>query len=169
METTSSSTHSTAWACLAPSPNTGGVLVAFNVTFNSGGGGVHIFKSENVIAANNSCFNSYLDPYDQSATRACIDTNDSYSNTIINNIAVAYPAAPNGSCTFGVAPFQQFASAMLGGVPSGLPGSTWTNNITQLRGSQNSCWGAFGQNAAYRRKPDVERRRIFVRFEQMRD
>jgi hypothetical protein len=128
------------------SPYTGGVLVAFNVTYNSGGGGVHIFKSEDIVAANNSCFNSYLDPYDQSATRACIDTNGSYSNTIINNIAVSIPSAPAGSCAFGKAPFGQFNSAMLGGAPSGVPGSKWSNNITQLRGGNTSCWGAFGQN-----------------------
>jgi hypothetical protein len=128
-------------------PYTGGVLVAFNVAFNSGGGGVHIFKSENIVAANNTCFNAYLDPYDQSATRACIDTNGSYSNTIINNIAVSYPAAPKGSCAFSTAPFAQFNSAMLGGAPSGVSGSTWSNNITQLRGTQKSCWATFGQDA----------------------
>lgn len=128
-------------------PYTGGGLVSFNVTYNAGGGGVHIFESENVTAANNSCYNSFLDPYDNGATRACIDTNQSYGNTIINNIAVAIPAAPSGSCAFGAVPYAQFNSAMLGGPPSSDPADTWSNNITQLQGGHNSCWGAFGQDA----------------------
>ena len=27
------------------------------------------------------------------------------------------------------------------------PADTWSNNITQLQGGHNSCWGAFGQDA----------------------
>ncbi len=123
-----------------------GTLIAFNVVYNAGGGGIHIFYSEDVTAANNSCYNNYLDPYNQGSARACIDTNDSYSDTIINNIAVAIPAAPSGSCAFGKPPFAQFNSAMLGGVLSGKPVDVFSNNITQLQGGHNSCWGAFGQN-----------------------
>ena len=129
------------------SPYLQGTLIAFNVVYNAGGGGIHIFYSEYVTAANNSCYNSSLDPYDQGAVRACIDTNDSYANTIINNIAVAVPAAPNGACAFGVAPYAQFNSATLGGPPSGDPVDTWSHNITQLQGGHNSCWGSFGQDA----------------------
>jgi len=118
-----------------------------NVVYNSGGGGVHIFRSENVTAANNTCYNAYLDPYDKAASRACIDTSDSYGNTLINNIAVAIPAAPNGSCAFGAAPYAQFNSATDGAPPSGSPLDTWSHNITQLQGGHNSCWGSFGQDA----------------------
>jgi parallel beta-helix repeat protein len=128
-------------------PYTGGGLVAFNIVYNTGGGGIHIFYSEDATAANNTCYNSYLDPYNNGATRACIDTNQSYSNTIINNIAVAIPAGPNGSCAFSAVPYAQFNSAMLGGPPSGKPADTWSNNITQLQGGHNSCWGSFGQDA----------------------
>jgi hypothetical protein len=128
-------------------PYTNGGLVAFNVTYNAGGGGIHIFESLDITAANNSCYNNFLDPYDNGAARGCIDTNQSYGNTIINNIAVAIPAAPNGSCTFAALPYAQFNSAMLGGGVSGQPADTFANNITQLQGGRNSCWGAFGKNA----------------------
>ena len=37
-------------------------LIAFNVVYNNGGGGIHIFKSQHVTVANNSCYNNYLDP-----------------------------------------------------------------------------------------------------------
>ncbi|MEI9930446.1 MAG: hypothetical protein WDM89_07805 [Rhizomicrobium sp.] len=45
-------------------------LVAFNVSYNNGGGGVHIFFSSNVTAANNTVYNNYLDPYNVGAARA---------------------------------------------------------------------------------------------------
>jgi hypothetical protein len=127
-------------------PYTPGTLVAFNIVYNAGGGGVHIFYSEDVTAANNTCYNNYLDPYDQGAARACIDTNQSYGNTIINNIAVAVPVAPTGSCAFGAVPYAQFNSAMNGSPPSGQPTDTFSNNLTQLQGGHNSCWGAFGDD-----------------------
>ena len=41
---------------------TNNTLVEFNITYNSGGGGVHIFASENVTAANNTCYNNNIDP-----------------------------------------------------------------------------------------------------------
>ena len=117
-------------------------LVAFNVTYNNGGGGVHIFASENVTVANNSCYNNNIDPNGVGSGGPCIDTNQSYSNTIINNVAVAIPAAPGtGGCTAMTVPFQRFNSAILGGPPSGQPADQFGNNITQLQGGHNSCWG----------------------------
>jgi parallel beta-helix repeat protein len=128
-------------------PYTPGTLIAFNIVYNSGGGGIHIFRSEDVTAANNTCYNAYLDPFDRAATRACIDTNDSYSNTLFNNIAVAIPSAPDGNCAFNAAPYMQFNSATLGAPPTGDPADTWTHNITELQGGHNSCWAAFGKDA----------------------
>jgi parallel beta-helix repeat protein len=120
-------------------------LVAFNVVYNNGGGGVHIFASEEVTAANNTCYHNGLDPYGANVSQACIDTNQSYSNTIINNIAVAIPAAPaSGGCAAGVPPYQDFANAILGGPASGMSADTFSNNITQLQGGHNSCWGILG-------------------------
>jgi parallel beta-helix repeat protein len=128
-------------------PYPDGTLIAFNIVYNAGGGGIHIFNSDDVTVANNSCYNSYLDPYNQASARACIDTNGSYGNTIINNVAVAVPSAPTGSCTYGAIPYSQFNSAFLGGPPSGEKADTWSHNITQLQGGHNSCWGAFGKDS----------------------
>jgi len=122
-------------------------LVAFNVSFNNGGGGVHIFFSSNVTAANNTVYNNYLDPQNTGAARAGVDTNDSYSDTILNNLVVAIPAAPGaGGCAFGAEPYAQFNSAMLGGGIAGKPADSFANNITQLQGGNDSCWAAFGQD-----------------------
>jgi hypothetical protein len=79
-------------------------LVAFNVVYNAGGGGVHIFNSEYVTVANNSCFNSYLDPYNNGSARACIDSTGSYGDTYVNNIAVAIPAS-HTTCAYGTVPY----------------------------------------------------------------
>jgi hypothetical protein len=123
-------------------------LVAFNVVYNNGGGGVHIFFSEDVTAANNTVYNQYLDPNNVGAARAGIDTNQSYSDTIINNLVVAIPLAPGKKgCAFGVKPYTQFNSAMLGGGIAGQPADSFSNNITQLQGGNNSCWANFGQDS----------------------
>jgi len=123
-------------------------LIAFNVVYNAGGGGIHIFYSEYATVANNTCYNSGLDPYagGTANTAACIDTNDSYGDTIINNIVVAIPAKPAGSCTFSaiIPGAGTFLSAILGGGVSGKPADTFSNNVTQLQGGHNSCWGSFG-------------------------
>jgi hypothetical protein len=131
------------WSGISGSvPYTGGVLIAFNVTYNAGGGGVHIFNSEYVTAANNSCYNNYLDPYDQ-AVGGCIDTNNSYGDTIINNIAVAIPS-PHTTCAFYTVPYGMFRNAIGGSPPAGKPVDFFSNNITQLQGGYNSCWGQYG-------------------------
>ena len=123
-------------------PYTGGVLIAFNVTYNAGGGGVHIYNSEYVTAANNTCYNNYLDPFNQ-AVGACIDTSNSYGDTIINNIAVSDPS-PHTTCAFYTAPYGMFRSAIGGGPPVGMPADFFSHNITQLQGGYNSCWGQYG-------------------------
>jgi hypothetical protein len=124
-------------------------LVAFNITYNCGGGGVHIFSSEDVTVANNTSYNNGIDPSQLGGGLAAIDTNDSYSNTIINNIAVSIPTAPpSGGCSFNSPPDGpgMFDVAVLGGPPSGGAADTFTNNISQLQGGHNSCWGSFGQD-----------------------
>ncbi len=127
-------------------PYTPGTLVAQNIVYNGGGGGIHIYYSENVTAANNSCYNNYLDPFNSGTVRGCIDTNNSYGNTIINNIAVAVPAAPHGTCAFGNLPYAQFNTSFVGAPPSGAPLDVWSHNITKLEGGQRSCWGNFGKD-----------------------
>jgi hypothetical protein len=120
-------------------PYTAGVLVAFNVSYNSGGGGVHIFSSDYVTAANNSCYNNYLDPYNNGSARACIDAQNSYGNTIINNIAVAIPAV-HSSCAYNTTPFAMWNNAILGSPPStSSPPDRFSNNVTYL--VRPSCQG----------------------------
>jgi hypothetical protein len=70
-------------------PYVNGGLVAFNITYNNGGGGVHIFSSDYVTVSNNTCYNNYLDINNTGTVRSCIDTNGSWGNTVLNNIAYA--------------------------------------------------------------------------------
>ncbi len=61
---------------------------------------------------------------------------------------MAIPAAPgSGGCAFAATPYAQFNAAILGGVLSSEPAETFWNNITQLQGGNNSCWGSFGEDA----------------------
>jgi hypothetical protein len=115
-------------------------LVAFNVVYNAGGGGVHVFNSEYVTVANNSCFNVYLDPYNSGSTRACIDSTGSYADTFINNIAVAVPAS-HTSCAYGTAPYAVWNNAFIGSPPSSSAApDIFRNNISYLLGGP-SCQG----------------------------
>jgi parallel beta-helix repeat protein len=118
-------------------PYTGGVLVAFNVTYNSGGGGVHVFESSNVTVANNTCFNNYLDPYNSGSARACIDGWGG-GNSFFNNIAVAIPAA-HTSCDYNVAPMARWNYA-LGATPETGAKDIFERNITDLFGGNMSCY-----------------------------
>jgi len=121
-------------------------LIAFNISYNAGGGGIHVFFSEYATVANNTVYNAGLDPY-KAGGASGIDTNDSYGNTIINNITVAIPTAPKGVCAFYKKPYAQFNNAILGGVLSGAQLDSFSNNVTELQGGNNSCWGAFGEDA----------------------
>jgi hypothetical protein len=108
-------------------------LVAFNVTYNNGGGGVHIFNSQYVTVANNSCYNNYIDPANKATFRGCIDSAESFGGTYINNIAVAIPATVS-NCQVGVAPYTMWNSAVLD-APSQTPYDTWSKNITDMIGT----------------------------------
>ncbi len=115
-------------------------LVAFNVVYNAGGGGVHVFNSEYVTVANNSCYNNYLDPYNQGSARACIDSTGSYGDTFINNIAVAIPAS-HTTCAYATAPYAMWNNAFIGSPPSSsATPDTFTSNISDIVGG-TSCQG----------------------------
>jgi parallel beta-helix repeat protein len=111
-------------------------LTAFNVVYNNGGAGIHLFRTAYVTVANNTCYNNELDPGNGGTARPCIDDSDGYADTFINNIAVAVPAASGGKCIPASAPFQKYNIAIIG-YPIQAPYDTFKNNITQLVGS--SC------------------------------
>lgn len=71
-------------------------LFSFNVVYNNGGNGIHIFGADsgNATVANNSCYNTNLDLYNNATARYCFGDNASFGgNTFINNIAYAIPGA----------------------------------------------------------------------------
>jgi hypothetical protein len=74
-------------------------LVAFNVSYNNGGGGVHVFASAHVTVANNSVYYNNTDPTQQPYDRPGIDVNcgsgtsgfGTGTDLYVNNIAYAIP------------------------------------------------------------------------------
>jgi hypothetical protein len=120
----------------------GSVLVAFNITYNAGGRGIHIFRSENVTVANNSCYNSDLDPYDNGAYRPCIGDNIGYSNVFLNNIAYAIPNPALGvpDCGGSGQGCLGFNAAYTGGLVAGQTPDTWLNNISYCT-ANTQPWG----------------------------
>ena len=123
-----------------PTNYTAPMLAAFNVTYNNGGVGVHIFGSSNITVANNSCYNNNLDTANSGTFRACIDDNNGGTNTFINNIAQGIPTTTS-NCNSG--PITAWNDAYLGS-PAGAA-DTFSNNIADDIGS--SCAGlTFMQN-----------------------
>ena len=116
-----------------PTNYTSPMLAAFNISYNNGGGGVHVFRSSNVTVANNTCFNNYIDPYDPGSGRACIDETGGSAATIINNIAVAIPTAVS-VCSFSVGG-EQWNNSIDGSPASGQAADTFSNNLTDLIGA----------------------------------
>jgi hypothetical protein len=121
-----------------PTNYTAPMLAAFNVTYNNGGGGVHVFNSSNVTVANNTCFNNYLDPFMQGSARACIDDSGGSGSTFINNIAVAIPATVS-SCGYFITPYTMWNNSVIGDPRAGQATDTFSNNLTDTIGS--SCQG----------------------------
>ncbi len=120
-------------------------LIAFNLTYNSGGGGIRVFFSEDVTAANNSCYNAYLDPYDSGSDRACISTSNSSTNTFINNIAIALPGA-HSTCAYNSLPYAMWNNAINGSletlVDPDQKADVFASNISFLVGQ--SCQSEVG-------------------------
>jgi hypothetical protein len=63
-------------------------LVAFNITYNNGGGGIISQDSTYIVMANNSGFNSFLDQYWCGTARGSIEISGYYGNYMLNNISV---------------------------------------------------------------------------------
>ena len=137
------------WDCNPTNPPTGcyvsgatpfvhGSLVAFNVTYNDGGVGIHIFASEYVTVANNSAYNDALDTNNTGGDHAAIDTNDSYGSTVINN-AVYIPCALSSQSGIG-------AYALGGYTPTTTIASTMTSSQTSvtLSSAANGINGSTG-------------------------
>ena len=76
------------------------MLAYGNISYNNGGGGVHVFASFNVTVANNTAFNNYIDP-ELNGGSGVIDDNaggnadngTTYLNYFYNNIAVSCTSA----------------------------------------------------------------------------
>ena len=118
-------------------------LAAFNVTFNAGGRGIHIFNSENVTVANNSCFNSALDPWNSGSYRPCIGVLNGYNDTMINNIAYGIPSTTGPqNCSYNgqAVSCNIWNTAYAGGAITGQPADKWANNISYCT-SYNQPWG----------------------------
>ena len=73
-------------------------LISFNVVYNNGGYGIHIFSQDNggagtagvgVTVANNSSFNNMLDTGNSATFRYEIGENGGSNNTFVNNVAYA--------------------------------------------------------------------------------
>ena len=111
----------------------GSVLVDFNIAYSAGGRGIHIFRSENITVANNSCYNSDLDPYDNGSYRPCIGDNVGYDNVFFNNLAYAIPQPGAGvpNCAGTGTGCLAFNGAYAGGLaPGGGVPDRFFNNFS---------------------------------------
>jgi parallel beta-helix repeat protein len=106
--------------CGTPYP--GNILVLGNVAYRNGGGGIHLFLSQNVTVANNTVFNNHLDTANPATARGELSNLGSRNITWINNIAIAVPGSGVLS-----------ANAPIVSLPLGngfdASGATWMKNV----------------------------------------
>jgi parallel beta-helix repeat protein len=127
-------------------------LVANNVSYNNGGKGVHVFRSDYVTVANNTAYDNNLDPFNSGIGRGEIDSFYGQNNVIINNIAYPVPAtsASDPRCE-GVdytdtAPYTcplMTNVAFDGASTTGTVSNVWSNNIS-YGGAPPYGWGPDG-------------------------
>jgi parallel beta-helix repeat protein len=119
-------------------------LVSYNLTYNNGGGGIHIYSSEYITVANNTSYNEHLGPYSEgaSANTAALDSQSGFGDTFINNIGVGVPTNPGTNCNFSNPPALPtgWNTALAGGTTAGSPADVFTTNVLALEGAYNSCW-----------------------------
>ena len=127
-------------------------LVAFNVTYNNGGKGVHVFRSDNVTVANNTAYDNNLDPFNSGIGRGEIDSYAGENNLIINNIAYPVPAtaASDPRCEgvdyTNTTPYTcplMTNVAFDGASTPGIVSNVWSNNIS-FGGAPPYGWGPDG-------------------------
>jgi len=120
-----------------------GGLIAFNVVYNNGGGGVHAFASAYVTMANNSVFNNQLDTFITGTYRGNMDDNGSYGSTVVNNISYARcGAAPlNTNSAMGIYGNHQTWTTTLGAaITSTSQTSITLSSAANMPGG--ATWGA---------------------------
>jgi parallel beta-helix repeat protein len=110
------------------SPYTGGALLAFNVAYNNGGAGFALHNSEYATVANNSCYNNYLDTNNTARARGCIDTLNSYGDTVINNAIYAICGSGVLAYNSGMGAYGPFSgpitTTLSGGISAGATSVT---------------------------------------------
>ena len=107
-------------------------LISFNVSYNNGGKGIHLFLMDTspghaglgVTVANNSAYNNNLDTTDTGTTRYEIGEQQGSNDTFVNN--TVYTIRATGSCS-GSAPLT-CNFPMIGDSSGGLP-SHFSNNV----------------------------------------
>jgi len=102
-------------------PYRGGILVLGNVSYNNGGGGIHVFLSSNVTVANNTVYNNYRDQLNSGKARGELSNGGSKNITWVNNIAIAVTGSGISANNRPIVTF-----ALGGGFKDG---GTWTRNI----------------------------------------
>lgn len=106
--------------CGTPYP--GKILVLGNVAYRNGGGGIHLFLSQNVTVANNTVYNNHLDTANTDSARGELSDLGSRNITWINNIAIAVPGP-------GVLSNNRPILSLPLGNGFDVSGGSWTKNI----------------------------------------
>ena len=106
---------------------TGKILILGNLTYDNGGGGVHIFLSKNVTAASNTSYGNMRDRYNPGTLRGELSNGGSQNITWLNNIAFSVPGS--GALALNL-PVVNFAVNLFNSSTSNFPDTgTWSHNL----------------------------------------
>ena len=105
----------------------GNILIVGNLTYNNGGGGVHVFLSKNVTVASNTSFHNMLDSYNPGTLRGELSNGGSQNITWLNNIA--FSVGGSGVLALNV-PVVNFGVNVYNSAFGNFPDTgTWSSNL----------------------------------------
>ncbi|MEM8865408.1 MAG: choice-of-anchor Q domain-containing protein, partial [Planctomycetota bacterium] len=76
------------------------VLIENNLSFNNGGRGIHVYKSDNILIRNNTTFHNMRVLSKYGSDPAEINVDESFGTQVINNIMVKNPELKNPALRF---------------------------------------------------------------------
>jgi hypothetical protein len=129
-----------------------GTRISFNVVYNNGGAGIHVFGSMFATVANNSSYNNYIDTgFPDGGNFGGINSFGGYGNTILNNVSyVPCVAHPTQQEAMVGAPVDVAYTTTLNGTINASVTSVVLASATHMPGNGTFSSAGWVSNADYR-------------------
>lgn len=120
------------------------VLVENNLSFNNGGRGIHVYKSDNVVIRNNTVFHNLRVLSQHSDGHGDINLDHSTGSRVVNNLIVKNPNLPTASLRlYDNGPQLPVVAHNLIVGPTDYCGQEISNNSNTIRDASDQAYPAF--------------------------